>query len=340
MNREQITQHHCDLNSSKFDCAECDKKFTVLQHFNRHLLLIHGVRLFVWCPSCRSYFARIDALKKHQSRCHQSDSINSQLLGSSTSVNRNESARSLSNISSITTSTITSASKNRNLLANNGIDRISTVISHQQPQTNLMNGQITINTTSGLRRDENHFMSNTTSTNLNKPTSIINLNSNNLNNNLNTSMINNQNNIDENLFRTQTTLPTTAAVFANTLTNNLGNLALVRNSVISRGSASNNMMMMEEQLQSTLNDNANRIKLLNGNIMLSNNKVQQYIGTGGTNNVTNTNNNEREADNNSNNLHNQLSFEIEAMRDDYNYLYRNKKIRFGELIEKDRIFKQ
>lgn len=56
MNREQITQHHCcDPNSqSKFDCDECDKKFTVLQHLNRHLLLIHGVRLFVWCPMCRS----------------------------------------------------------------------------------------------------------------------------------------------------------------------------------------------------------------------------------------------------------------------------------------------
>lgn len=54
MNREQITQHLCDPNLPKFDCDECDKKFTVLQHLNRHLLLIHGIRLFVWCSSCRS----------------------------------------------------------------------------------------------------------------------------------------------------------------------------------------------------------------------------------------------------------------------------------------------
>ena len=68
--RELITQHDCDRNEQRFHCDQCEKRFSALQHLNRHLLLMHGQRLFVWCPTCRSYFARIDALKKHQSRCH------------------------------------------------------------------------------------------------------------------------------------------------------------------------------------------------------------------------------------------------------------------------------
>lgn len=311
MNREEITQHHCDPNSPKFDCVECDKKFTVLQHLNRHLLLIHGVRLFVWCPSCRSYFARIDALKKHQSRCHQTDSISSSLLGGTASNNnRNESVRSIANLSAIGTSTVGSSSKSRNLMGNSSDRVMNSVISSQQSGGQMIG-------TSSLRRDENHYMSQQQA---NKQTSIINLNSNALNNsnvNQSTSTGNNQNNIDENLFqRTQNALPT---VFAN-------NLALVRNSVISRGGTASNMMMnMEEQLQNTLNDNANRIKLLNGNIMLGNSNKVQYMSTGVSN--------EREAVNN-NNLHNPF----DTVRDDY--LYRNKKIRFGELMDKDRVFKQ
>lgn len=115
--------------------------------------------------------------------------------------------------------------------------------------------------------------------------------------------------MDENLFLTQSALPT----FVN-------NLALVRNSVISRsGSAGNNQ-------QFDLNDNANRIKLLNSNIMLtSNNKVPTYMTSVGVNNT------ERDPMN---------PFEATTREDYNNYIYRNKKIRFGELMDKDRIFKQ
>jgi hypothetical protein len=78
--RELITQHDCDRSEQRFHCDQCEKRFSALQHLNRHLLLMHGQRLFVWCPTCRSYFARIDALKKHQSRCH-SLSSNSAVSG-------------------------------------------------------------------------------------------------------------------------------------------------------------------------------------------------------------------------------------------------------------------
>lgn len=78
--RELITQHDCDRSEQRFHCDQCEKRFSALQHLNRHLLLMHGQRLFVWCPTCRSYFARIDALKKHQSRCH-SLSTNSAVSG-------------------------------------------------------------------------------------------------------------------------------------------------------------------------------------------------------------------------------------------------------------------
>ena len=328
MNREQITQHHCDPNTQgKFDCDECEKHFTILQHLNRHLLLIHGSRLFIWCPTCRSYFARIDALKKHQSRCHQSDSAGGSSLISAAGANRSESGRSIANISAIGTPTITSAktNKNNNTMGNSTDRIISTVISSQQH-----NGQMVGMPSNS--RDENHFTSNPSAAKQ-QTTSIINLNHNALNSNQIPLPSNGPN---ENLFRTsQGALINKGPILidnvpvGNAFANNL---ALVRNSVISRGSTAANMMHMDAeqlQLQNTLNDN--RIKLLNSNIILSNNnKVQQYIAGTGTGVNTLNNNND------GSNLYN-----LDAIRDDYSsYIYRNKK-RFGELglQEKDRVFK-
>lgn len=321
INREQITQHHCDPNGhSKFDCDECDKHFTILQHLNRHLLLIHGSRLFIWCPTCRSYFARIDALKKHQSRCHQSEGAGGSSLIGAGGANRNETdGRSMANISAISTPTIIKANKN---MMGNSTDRIvSTVISGQQPHN--MNGQMVGMPSNS--RDENHFASNSSATGKQPTSSIINLNHNALNNSQVPLPSNGPN---ENLFRAgqgalihKGPILIDNAPVGNAFANNF---ALVRNSVISRGSTASNMMHLDEQLQlqNTLNDN--RIKLLNSNIILSNNnKVQQYISTGAGVNS-----------NDGSNLYN-----LDAVRDDYSsYIYRNKK-RFGELglQEKDRV---
>lgn len=320
INREQITQHHCDPNGhSKFDCDECDKHFTILQHLNRHLLLIHGSRLFIWCPTCRSYFARIDALKKHQSRCHQSDGAGGSSLINAGAANETA-GRSMANISAISTPTITKANKN---MMGNSTDRIISTVISGQPH---LNGQM-----AGMpsnSRDENHFASN--SAGKQPTTTIINLNHNALNNSQGVPLPSNGPN--ENLFRAgQGTLINKGPILidnapvGNAFANNL---ALVRNSVISRGGTASNMMHMDEQLQlqNTLNDN--RIKLLSSsNIILSNNnKVQGYITTGtAVNNATDT----------SGNLYN-----LDVIRDDFYDIYRNKK-RFGELglQEKDRVFK-